>query len=69
MTIPRLLDSIGVIILSKENVYDLCGDILAIRVIVESTNDLPQWVQKQLRSALLEVKARFKDDITVHEGK
>ncbi|XP_059621857.1 ubiquitin carboxyl-terminal hydrolase puf [Phlebotomus argentipes] len=67
LTIPRLLDSIGVIILSKDNVYDLCGDIMTIRVIVESTSDLPQWIQKQLRSALLEVKLRFKDDIVVHE--
>uniref|UniRef100_A0A1B0CAV9 ubiquitinyl hydrolase 1 n=2 Tax=Lutzomyia longipalpis TaxID=7200 RepID=A0A1B0CAV9_LUTLO len=67
LTIPRLLDSIATIILSKENVVDLCGDILAVRVIVESTKDLPVWIQKQLRMALQEVKARFKDDITMHE--
>ncbi|GAB0088688.1 ubiquitin carboxyl-terminal hydrolase 34 [Sergentomyia squamirostris] len=67
LTIPRLLDSMCGMIQSKENVMDLCGDILAIRVIAEANPDLPDVVKKQIRVALLVVKMRFKDDVVIHE--
>lgn len=69
MHIDRLIDSICQTISSKENYEELCGDLLAVRIITQSEITIPASIMKQLKGCLKIILARFKDEFAALEGK
>lgn len=65
--IVRLIDSICQIISSKENYEDLCGDLLTIRIIAQ-TSGIPGAVKKQLHNCLKVISDRFTDEFGQEGG-
>lgn len=64
--VGRLLESIFQVILAKENYEDLSGDLLAIRLLAQST-DIPTNCKSILHDCLKKILARFSDEFR-HDG-
>lgn len=67
--IDRIVDTICQTITAKENFEELCGDLLAIRIITQNDVAIPASILAELKVALKFVYERFKDDFTALEGK
>lgn len=68
MHVDRLVDSICQTISVKENYEELCGDLMAIRILVQTEDGIPSSEMKQLKTALKIISTRFKDEFEEPEG-
>lgn len=64
----RLIDSICQTVCGKENYEELCGDLLAIRVIAQNDIPIPEPILKDLQLCMKTVMSRFKDEFTAMDG-
>lgn len=68
MHVDRLIDSICQTVCGKENYEELCGDLLAIRVIAQNDIPIPEPVLKDLQMCMKTVLSRFKDEFASIAG-
>lgn len=68
MHVDRLIDSICQTICGKENYEELCGDLLAIRVITQNDVPIPEPILKDFHLCMKTVLSRFKDEFAAIEG-
>lgn len=68
MHVDRLVDSICQTVCGKENYEELCGDLLAIRVIAQNDIPIPEPILKDLQLCMKTVMSRFKDEFTAMDG-
>lgn len=66
--VDRLIDSICQTICAKENYEELCGDLLAIRIITQNDIPIPTPILKDLLLCMKTVLTRFKEEFAALEG-
>lgn len=66
--IDRLVESIAQTIASKENYEEICGDLLALRVIMQNGMQLPAFTLRELKQSIQAIFVRFKDEFSALEG-
>lgn len=66
--VDRLVDSICQTVCGKENYEELCGDLLALRVIAQNDISIPEPVVKDIQMCMKSVLSRFKDEFAAIDG-
>lgn len=67
--IDRLVDSICQTITSKENYDEICGDLLALRVMTQNETRIPASILRDMKRCLHSIFVRFKDKFAALEGR